>query len=140
MRGQPTPTAPITRVWSTKAPDLQHHYEAWREGRIDFQALTNAVGAEAAGFIVEAAEVAGLDLDTVPNMDNSGRLQWQQGAEVEQILQRPACRADCLRWTEGDISNDDLVDKWGGDVYRQFQSCLCMAGHLNLPGKRATQM
>ena len=34
----------------------------------------------------------------------------------------PSCRTDYNRWAKGDLSSEDVVDKWGGGVHRQFQT------------------
>ena len=46
--------------WSTNSPDIRPHYEAWRNGQLDFRRLQDLVGPDRAMFIVEAAEIAGL--------------------------------------------------------------------------------
>ncbi|CAE7808075.1 unnamed protein product [Symbiodinium sp. CCMP2592] len=130
------------RAWSTNDPDLQPHYQAWREGRLDFKNLVANVGEEAAMFLVEAAEVAQLELDTVPDVNVSAREEWLQGGDVEAILARPACIADYHRWAEGDLLEGDLVDKWGGPVKRAFHAWFLNGGppQNQEAGDRATQL
>ena len=123
-RHGPQPAAAVPRrtgMFSTEDPAIRPYYDAWRDGRIDFDGLITAVGGDAAMYIKEAAEVAELDLDTVPDVDVSGRMAWQQGSDVESILRSPGCRADYARWEVGDLKDADIVDKWGGDVYRRFE-------------------
>ena len=123
-RHGPQPAAAVPRrtgMFSTEDPAIRPYYDAWRDGRIDFDGLITAVGGDAAMYIKEAAEVAELDLDTVPDVDVSGRMAWQQGRDVESILRSPGCRADYARWEVGDLKDADIVDKWGGDVYRRFE-------------------
>ncbi|CAE7260755.1 unnamed protein product [Symbiodinium sp. CCMP2592] len=114
--------------WSTNDPNLQPHYQAWREGRTDFKGLVERVGEDAAVYLVEAAEVAQLELDTVPDMDVSARDEWLRGEDVDNILTRPACIADYYRWAEGDLMESDVVDKWGGQVKRAFHAWFIAGG------------
>ena len=89
---------------------------------MDFRQLQDAVGPDRAMFIVSAAEVAGLDLDTLPDVDTANREAWQDGRPADALLDTPACKADYGRWSTGDLRTADLIDKWGGDVYRIFQA------------------
>ena len=114
--------------WSTNSPDIRPHYEAWRNGQLDFRRLQDLVGPDRAMFIVEAAEIAGLQLDTLPDMDVSIREAWQAGQPVESLLRKPECTSDYKRWSTGDLTQWDVIDKWGGDVYRVFQAWY-MEGH-----------
>ena len=41
---------------------------------------------------------------------------------MEDIVAMPSCRTDYNRWAKGDLSSEDVVDKWGGGVHRQFQT------------------
>ena len=126
MRGTPQthPSAPAEERggWSTNNAEIRPHYEAWKEGRVDFRQLQDAVGPDRAMFIVSAAEVAGLDLDTLPDVDTANREAWQDGRPADALLDTPACKADYGRWSTGDLRTADLIDKWGGDVYRIFQA------------------
>ena len=88
---------------------------------MDFAELQHQAGKEVAGFVVEAAEVADLDLDTVPDISTQHREEWQGGRSASELLQMVACQRDYRRWLEGDLRQDDVVDKWGGDVFRAYQ-------------------
>ena len=71
---------------------------------------------------MEAAEIADLDLETAPDVSTQYREEWQKGRPVGELLQMVACQRDYQRWLEGDLRPDDVVDKWGGDVFRTYQA------------------
>ena len=109
-------------AFSTNDPVVRPLYEAWWQGRMDFAELQNKAGKDIAAFVVEAAEIADLDLETAPDISTQYREEWQKGRPVGELLQMVACQRDYQRWLEGDLRQDDVVNKWGGDVLRTYQA------------------
>ncbi|CAE7627809.1 unnamed protein product [Symbiodinium sp. CCMP2592] len=109
-------------MFSTNSADIKPWYDAWRAGRISFQELVSKTNREIAGFIVEASEVADLDLDTAPDVSTEYREAWQKGRPVGELLSLRSCQQDFERWSTGDLMEADVVDKWGGDVLRTFRA------------------
>ena len=74
-------------------------------------------GKEVAAFIVEAAEIADLDLDTAPDVSTQYREEWQRGKPIRELLQMKACgwkaTFEVMMWWTSGVATSSAPIKHG---------------------------